>query len=489
MDLGLDPRWPRIWEGFGEDPYLSSQFGIASVHGFQGKDPNLIDEFHVAACAKHYLAYSNPFTGKDRTPAILSDIFIREYHLPSFKAAVDAGVASVMVNSGLINGIPTHMNHYLLTTVLKEELGFQGVIVTDWQDIENIHTRDHLAPTQKDAVKLAINAGIDMSMIPYNYDFIDYLIELVHEGEVSIDRINDAVRRILKMKAKMNLWDLPVTKSEDYPEFGSEAHANASYTAASESITLLKNENSTLPLAKNTKVLVVGPNSNSHRSLNGGWSYSWQGNAGVQYAVQYNTIYQAIQKVNGEENTVFSQGVRYIETGNYYEDEEVNISESVALARDVDYIILALGENTYTEKPGDLSDLEISQNQIDLAKALASTGKPIILVLNQGRPRIISRIEQLVSAILWIYWPGNYGGDALADILFGDVNPSGKLPVTYPRYSASLITYWHKYAEEQVGQPGAYDYSSDYNPLWNLVMVFLTPHLIIQIFLFLQPLV
>ena len=464
LDLGIDARWPRLWETFGEDPYLASAMATEMTKGYQGTEANNIDKFHVAACAKHYLGYSVPVSGKDRTPAIISENVLREYHLPSFQAAVEAGISSVMVNSGLINGIPVHSSHYLLTDLLKKELGFKGVVVTDWMDIENLYKRDHLAVSSKDAVRLAVNAGIDMAMIPYNFRFCDNLIALVKEGTVPIIRIDDAVRRILKMKMKLNLFEQPFDKTEDYPLFGSKEFEQASYKAASEAITLLKNKNNILPLEKNKKVLVCGPNANSMRTLDGGWSYSWQGEKTAKFTGQYNTILKAIQNEIGTENVSYVSGVTYMEGGKYWEEKETGIQDAVAKASDVDYVVLCLGENSYTEKPGDLQDLSLSDLQIKLATDLAATGKPVILVLNEGRPRIISKFEANMAAIVLAYLPGNFGGDALADILFGDVNPSGKLPYTYPRNANSLVNYWHKYSEEQVKAEGMYNYESDYSP-------------------------
>jgi len=466
LDLGLDARWPRLWETFGEDPYLASVMATEMTKGFQGDSSSNIDKFHVAACAKHFLGYSVPVSGKDRTPAIISENVLREYHLPSFQAAVNAGISSVMVNSGLINGIPVHASHFLLTDLLKSELGFKGVVVTDWMDIENLYKRDHLAVSSKDAVRLAINAGIDMAMIPYNFEFCDNLIALVKEGTVPMDRIDDAVRRILKMRMELNLFERPFDNTEEYPLFGSSEFKKASYVAASEAITLLKNTNNVLPLDKNKKVLVCGPNANSMRTLDGGWSYSWQGEKTPKYAESYNTILKAIRNKIGAANVSYISGVSYVEGGKYWEEKETGMQDAVAKAQDVDCIVLCLGENSYTEKPGDLQDLSLSDLQIKLATDLAATGKPVILVLNEGRPRIISKFEDKMAATVMTYLPGNFGGDALADILYGDVNPSGKLPITYPRYSNSLTNYWHKYSEEQVKAEGMYNYESDYSPLY-----------------------
>lgn len=466
LDLGIDVRWPRLWETFGEDPYLASALGVEMTKGYQGNDPQNIGKYNVMACAKHFLGYSAPVSGKDRTPAIISDNVLREYHLPSFQAAVEAGIGSVMVNSGLINGIPVHASHYYLTDLLKNELNFKGVIVTDWMDIENLYKRDRFAVSSKDAVRLAINAGIDMAMIPYNYDFCDHLIELVNEGAVPISRIDDAVRRILKMKFELDLFERPYENPADYPLFGSQEFRKAAYETAVESMTLLKNENEILPLASNKKILVTGPNANSMRSLNGGWSYSWLGDKTEQYAGEYNTILEAVRKNAGEKNVIYSSGVAWVETGKYWEEKEISIKAAVRAARKADYILLCVGENSYTEKPGDTHDLALSDLQISLAKALQATGKPVILVLNQGRPRIINRIDEKSKAILMSYLPGNFGGDAIADVIFGKQNPSGKLPYTYPKYPHSHVNYWHKYSEEQTRAEGMYNYESDYAPLY-----------------------
>ncbi|MDD3489186.1 MAG: glycoside hydrolase family 3 N-terminal domain-containing protein [Paludibacter sp.] len=466
LDLGIDVRWPRLWETFGEDPYLASALGVEMTKGYQGNDPQSIGKYNVMACAKHFLGYSAPVSGKDRTPAIISDNVLREYHLPSFQAAVEAGIGSVMVNSGLINGIPVHASHYYLTDLLKNELNFKGVIVTDWMDIENLYKRDRFAVSSKDAVRLAINAGIDMAMIPYNYDFCDHLIELVNEGAVPMSRIDDAVRRILKMKFELSLFERPYENPADYPLFGSQEFRKAAYETAVESMTLLKNENEILPLASNKKILVTGPNANSMRSLNGGWSYSWLGDKTEQYAGEYNTILEAVRKNAGEKNVIYSPGVAWVETGKYWEEKEISIKVAVRAARKADYILLCVGENSYTEKPGDTHDLALSDLQISLAKALQATGKPVILVLNQGRPRIINRIDEKSKAILMSYLPGNFGGDAIADVIFGKQNPSGKLPYTYPKYPHSHVNYWHKYSEEQTRAEGMYNYESDYSPLY-----------------------
>lgn len=467
LDIGRDPRWPRTWETFGEDVYLNKVLGVAMIRGYQGDDNDVSNPYRVAACGKHFLGYGVPVSGKDRTPAFIPEIELRERHIPPFQAAIDAGMHTIMLNSGIINGVPVHASYELITGLLKTELGFTGLVLTDWVDIENLYERDRVASSHKEAIKIAINAGVDMSMIPYNYvRFITYLVELVNEGAVPMSRIDDAVRRILNTKYKLGLFETPITHYRDYPLFGSAEHHAAALQTALESITLLKNNNSILPLPKTARVLVTGPNSNSMRTLNGGWSYSWQGDKVEEFAQAYYNILEAIQKEIGAERVVFSEGVRYDHEDRYFVDEAFDIPAAVRAARNVDYIILAVGENSYTEKPGDLHDLSLSRNQINLAKALAETGKPIILVLNQGRPRLIREIEPLVDAVVNIYLPGNFGGPALADILFGDHNPSGRLPFTYPAYPNSLITYDHKPSEHRSPTTGAYDYGSDFVIQW-----------------------
>jgi beta-glucosidase len=461
----MNPLWPRIWETYGEDPYLVSELGKQVISGYQNN--NGAGE-QIAACLKHYLAYSDPKTGKDRTNVWLPENYLREYHLPSFKAAVEQGALSVMVNSGLINGLPTHINKYLLTDVLKKELGFSGVVVTDWQDIENVFKRDKVASSYKEAIMLSINAGVDMAMIPYDYvTFCNDLSSLVKENKVSMSRINDAVRRILIVKWKLGLFQKPITELADYPRFGSDDFSQKAYDCAAESITLLKNEKGCLPLKPGAKILVAGPNANSMRTLNGGWSYSWQGEKTELFAGDYHTILASLQNKFGKENVTYFPGVNYVMQGKYFEDTVQSLVEFPRYAAGADYILLCLGENSYTEKPGDLNDLSLSANQQALAMMAAKSGKPVILILNEGRPRVISNIEPFMSAILMIYLPGNYGADALSDILTGKVNPSGKLPITYPRYVNSLAGYIHKPSDQQSNPQGAYDYSADYNPQYD----------------------
>jgi beta-glucosidase len=442
LDLGVNPAWPRIWEGYGEDPYLTSELGVQFVKGVQ--EP-LGSKEKLAVSLKHYMAYSDPKSGKDRTDAWIPEHYLREYHYPPFRAAIKAGARNVMVNSALINGVPTHINKHILTDMLKNELGFTGFIVTDWQDIENVERRDHIAKTIKEAIMLSVNAGIDMAMIPYDYKaFTTDLVALVKEGKVSQSRIDDAVRRILRVKFELDLFNTPLTYAKDYANFGSASFERAAYNTAAESITLLKNNNNVLPLPKTAKVLVTGPNANSMRPLNGGWSYTWQGDKTDSLAGKYNTILEALRNEFGQGNVSFVEGVIYKMKGAYNEDSIVNIDAVAQAATVADYVLLCIGENSYTETPGNLDDLNLSDNQVALAQAVMKTGKPVILVLNEGRPRIISRIEPGAAAILHSYLPGNFGGDALADILSGDVNPSGKLPITYPRYSNALTNYIHK---------------------------------------------
>lgn len=462
LDLGRDSRWPRQWETFGEDPYLAKVMGLASVRGYQGEDRNHIDRNHVAVSLKHYMGYGVPYSGKDRTPAVISECDLREKHFEPFRAAVEAGALSIMVNSGIVNNVNTHADYRLLTEWLKKDLNFDGVIVTDWADVQNMLSRDHIAKDYRDAIRIAINAGIDMVMEPYNLRFCDELVQLVKAGEVSQKRIDDAVRRVLRLKFRLGLFDRPSWSRSEYPDFGSAEHEAVAKAAADESITLLKNEDTILPLKKGARLLVTGPNANSMRTLNGGWSYSWQGEKVEEFAQQYNTIFEALQKKFGEANVKYEPGVTYKRDGQYFEENPPEIHKAVAAATGVDYIVLCVGENSYCETPGNLDELSLSENQIQLALALQKTGKPVILVLNEGRPRIIREIEPGSKAIMQLYLPGNYGGDALADILAGDVNPSGKLPYTYPKFEQGLITYDHKPCQN-IGQKmeGVYDYDAE----------------------------
>lgn len=465
LDLGADPRFPRQWESFGEDPYLIKELGVAAVKGYEGEDGKVAHPEKVASSIKHFLGYQVSVSGKDRTPAFISDQALREYHLPPFKAAIDAGAKTIMINSGIINGVPVHANYHILTELLKEELNFKGLVVTDWGDIENLYKRDRIAKDDKEAIMIAINAGIDMSMIAYNYEtFCDNLVALVKEGKVKESRIDDAVRRILWVKYELNLFEKPTTNPKDYPKFGSKEFEKAAYQTAAESITLLKNTDQLLPLAKGTKILVTGPNANSMRTLNGAWTYSWQGEKVEEFAAKYNTILEALQLKAGKENVSYLPGVSYKMDGKYYDEYADQMEETIAAAKNADVIVLCLGENSYTESPGNMNDLYLSDLQTELAQKLAATGKKVILVLNEGRPRVISKFEKKMNAIVQTYLPGNFGGDALAAVLYGEVNPSGKLPYTYPQFPNALFTYYHKPSESKGTTEGVYNYDSDYNP-------------------------
>ena len=468
VDLGRDPRWSRMWENYGEDCYVNAEMGKASVIGFQGEDPNHIGPNHVAACMKHYMGYGVPVSGKDRTPSSISRIDMREKHFAPYLEAVRQGALSVMVNSGVDNGMPFHANKEYLTKWLKEDLNWDGMIVTDWADINNLCTRDHIAATKKEAIKIAINAGIDMSMVPYEVSFCDYLKELVEEGEVPMSRIDDAVARVLRLKYRLGLFDKPYWSTEDYPKFGSEEFAQVALQAAEESEVLLKNEGGILPLAKGKKILLAGPNANSMRCLNGGWSYSWQGHRADECAQAYNTIYEALCNKFGKENIIYEPGVTYApyKNDNWWEENTPEIEKSVEAARNADVIIACIGENSYCETPGNLTDLNLSANQQNLVKALAETGKPVILILNEGRPRLIKDIEPLAKAVVHVMLPGNYGGDALANLLAGDANFSAKMPYTYPKHINALATYDYKPCEN-IGQMGGnYNYDSVMDIQW-----------------------
>ncbi len=466
LDMGRDPRWPRQWENFGEDPLVNAEMGVAQVKGFQGDDPNNIGVNNIAACVKHYMGYSAPFSGKDRTPAYISPQDMREKYFAPYLAAIRAGALSVMVNSASVNGVPVHANAELLTKWLKEDLNWDGMIVTDWADINNLFQREKVAKDKKEAIALAINAGIDMTMDPYDPTFCTTLKELVDEGTVSMDRINDAAARVLRMKYRLGLFDKPNTCYKDYPDFDSKAHRATALKAAEESMVLLKNNDNILPLKKGTKILVTGPNGDSMRSLNGGWSYSWQGNLANEMATEFNTIYEALQAKFGKKNVNYVPGVTYDEKGAYWAENPADYAPAVAAAKDADVIVACIGENSYCETPGNLTDLTLSRQQLDLVKALAETGKPIVLVLNEGRPRLITEIEPLAQAVVDILLPGNFGGDALANLMAGDANFSGKMPITYPKEINSLITYDYKVSEQVGTMEGAYDYNAQVAWLW-----------------------
>lgn len=466
LDLGRDPRWPRIWENFGEDCLVNAEMGAAAVRGFQGDDPNHIGPNNIAACLKHYMGYGVPYSGKDRTPAYISESDLREKHFAPYLAAARAGALSVMCNSASVNGIPGHINKRFLTDWLKDGLNWDGVIVTDWADINQLFVRERVARDRREAIKMAINAGIDMVMEPYDPTFCTDLIALVNEGEVPMSRIDDAVRRVLRMKYRLGLFDQPNTPLADHPDFASDKHSKVALQAAVESMVLLKNLNHTLPLPAGAKILVTGPNADTMRGLNGGWTYTWQGKLLPGDFSEKNTILEAMQQRFGAANVKYVPGVTYNNEGNYWEENEPDIDAAVAAAKDVDYIVACIGENSYCETPGNLTDLNISANQLALVKALASAGKPIVLILSEGRPRLINSIEPLASAIVDIILPGSMGGDALAALLSGDENFSGRLPFTYPREINSLATYDYKVSEETGTMEGAYDYDAVVSVQW-----------------------
>ena len=466
VDLGRDARWPRIWENFGEDCYLSSEMGKAMVYGFQGEDPNNIDQYHIATSMKHFMGYGVPWTGKDRTPAYISPADLREKHFAPFLAGLQAGALTVMVNSASVNGMPMHANKDILTGWLKEETGWDGVLITDWADINNLYTREMVAKDKKDALRIAINAGIDMIMEPYSCDACGYLVELVKEGKIPMSRIDDACRRVLRMKYRLDLFKNPTQKLKNYPKFGGEEFAKLALEGAIESMVLLKNEGNILPLQHGKKILLTGPNANQMRCLDGGWSYTWQGHRADEFAGKYNTIYEAFCKEYGKENVILNQGVTYNEKGKYWEENEPQIQGAVDAAKNADVIVACIGENSYTETPGNLTDLWLSENQRNLVKALAQTGKPVILVLNEGRPRLIADIEPLAQGIVNILIPGNMGGDALANLVSGKSNFSGKMPYTYPKEINSLANYDFKKSEEVGTMEGAYDYNAKITQQW-----------------------
>ncbi len=460
MDLGRDPRWPRLWESWGEDPYLQAEMARTETVAIQGEDPNHIDVEHAAVSIKHFMGYGVPHTGKDRTPAYIAENDLREKYFRPFKECFQAGALTAMVNSASINGIPTHANKTLLTGWVKEQLGWDGMLVTDWADIDNLYTRDHVAADKAEAVALGINAGIDMIMDPYDPECCNVLIGLVKDGRIPMARIDDAVRRVLRLKVRLGLFDDPIWEHE-YPEFASEAFAKQSYDAAVESEVLLKNEG-ILPLKGTERILVTGPNANSLRTLNGGWSYTWQGE-GDAFAPQYNTILEALR--NRFTKVSYEPGVVY-EGRDWQGENPSGIAKAVAAARGADVIIACVGENSYCETPGNMNDLNLSANQKELVRRLAATGKPVILVLNEGRPRIIGDIEPLAKAVIDVMLPSNYGGDALAALLAGDENFSGKLPFTYPKYINSLHTYDYKVSEHREVMDGAYNYDAIMDVQW-----------------------
>lgn len=464
MDLGRDPRWPRMWESYGEDVYMNSTMSVESVKGLQGTDPDQVDQYHIAACIKHYMGYGVPVSGKDRTPSSIASRDLREKYFEPFKESIKAGALSLMVNSASNNGIPFHANYELLTKWVKEDLNWDGMIVTDWADINNLYTREHIASSEKEAVKLAINAGIDMSMVPYDWNFCRHLVELVNEGEVPMSRIDDAVLRVLRLKYRLGLFENPVWDTDKYERFACEEFEESAMAAAIESEVLLKNE-SVLPLAKGTKILVTGPNANSMRCLNGGWSYNWQGSRADEFAGEYNTIYEALSEKFGKSNVKYIAGVEY-DKKDWWVDHIIDMDRAVTAAKTSDVIVVCVGENSYCETPGNLDDLNLSANQKNLVRALAATGKPLVMVLNEGRPRIIGDIEPLADAIVHIMLPGNYGADALAELVSGDANFSGRLPFTYPKHINSFATYDYKTSENVETMEGMYNYDAKMDVQW-----------------------
>jgi beta-glucosidase len=452
LDLGRQPLWSRFFETFGEDPYLASEMGKAIVRGYQGEDISHPEK--VAACLKHYMGYSFSFSGKDRTPILMPERLMREYFLVPFKEAIENEAMTVMINSSEINGTPVHASYHILTEILKNELQFKGFAVSDWEDIKMLHNTHKVAASDKEAVKIAVMAGVDMSMVPMDYSFAEHLVALVNEKQVPVQRIDDAVRRILRVKFKLGLFENPYYPMEKYPKFGSEEFAEINYQAASEVITLLKNNNNILPLDKSKKVLVTGPGANSLNYLNGAWTHTWQGVDPKFNTPGKKTIVEAIKDEIGEKNVTFVEGSTL--------DTDINTTKALVEAKKVDYVIVCLAELPCAEKPGDIEDLTMPEAQLNLVKELSKSGKPIILVLAENRPRIINQIDHLASGVLMAYLPGNEGGRAIADVIFGDVNPSGKLPFTYPRYTGSLCTYDHKFSETKDARFGYNAFNPQY---------------------------
>lgn len=465
MDLGRDPRWPRHWESWGEDPYLQSEMSEAETVAAQGEDPNHIDLDHVAVSIKHYLGYGAPVTGQDRTPAVIAPGDLKEKYFKPFKACLKAGALTLMANSASINGVPVHSSHEYLTEWAKEQLGWDGMIVTDWADINNLFTREHIAADRKEALEIGINAGIDMIMDPYDPTVCDDIVELVKEGRISRARLDDAVRRVLRLKVRLGLFENPVWSVDGYDEFASEAFREKAYQAAVESIVLLKNEGGILPLEQGKRILVTGPNANSMRTLNGGWSYSWQGHRADEFAGDYNTIYEALRDRFGSDMVEYVPGVVY--SGYNWQSEAVldlrAVSKAVSRA---DVVVVCVGENSYCETPGNIKDLNLSGNQKSLVKMVAAYDKPVIMVLNEGRPRIINDIEPNVDAVIDVMLPGNFGGDALAALVSGDENFSGKLPFTYSKYVNALHTYDYKVSENVQTMEGMYNYDAVMDVQW-----------------------
>lgn len=466
MDLSRNPSWPRVWESWGEDPYLQSEMSVAEVIGAQGSDPNHIGLENVAVSIKHYLGYGAAATGKDRTPAYIAPDDLREKYFRPFKDCMQAGALTMMVNSASINSVPVHASHEYLTEWAKEQLKWDGMAVTDWADINNLYTREHIATDRKEAVALGINAGIDMIMDPYDPEVCKDIIAAVNEKMIPMSRIDDAVRRVLRLKVRLGLFENPVWNVDNYDKFACKEFQDNSYDAAVESMVLLKNEDNVLPISAGKKILVVGPNANSMRTLNGGWSYTWQGDAD-KFASQHNTIFEALQKVYGEKNVSYVAGVNYnMASRKWNKETDIDIDAAVRAARKADIIVACIGENTYCETPGNINDLNLSSNQKELVKSLAKTGKPIVMVLNEGRPRIINDIEPLAKAVVDIMLPGNYGGDALASLISGKENFSGRLPFTYSKYVNSLHTYDYKVSENVQTMDGLYNYDATMDVQW-----------------------
>ncbi len=462
MDLGRDPRWPRIWESYGEDPYLQAEMAREETLAIQGDDPNHIDLEHAAVSLKHFIGYGVPVTGKDRTPAIIAENDLREKFFAPFLACFRAGALTAMVNSASINGIPTHCNALLLSGWVKEQLGWDGMLVTDWADIDNLYQRDHVAADKHEAVAMGINAGIDMIMDPYDPECCNVIVDLVKQGRISQERLDDAVRRVLRLKVRLGLFDKP-SWDYSYPEFGSEQFARESYAAALESEVLLKNEDQILPLKEQMKILVTGPNANSLRTLNGGWSYTWQG-AADDYAPQYNTILEALQR--RFPHVIYEPGVQYVAGDNWQDEDDSGIVRAMTAARTADVVIACVGENTYCETPGNMDDLNLSAKQKKLVNGLIAMGKPVVLVLNEGRPRLIGDLEPYVKAVVHVMLPSNFGGDALAALLSGDENFSGKLPFTYSKHINALHTYDYKVSERRETMGGSYNYDAVMDVQW-----------------------
>ena len=466
MDLSRNPSWPRVWESWGEDPYLQSEMSVAEVIGAQGTDPNHIGLENVAVSIKHYLGYGAAATGKDRTPAYIAPDDLREKYFRPFKECMQAGALTMMANSASINSVPVHASHEYLTEWAKEQLKWDGMTVTDWADINNLFTREHIAADRKEAVALGINAGIDMIMDPYDPEVCKDIIAAVNEKMIPMSRIDDAVRRVLRLKVRLGLFENPVWNVDNYDKFACKEFQDNSYDAAVESMVLLKNEDNVLPISADKKILVVGPNANSMRTLNGGWSYTWQGDAD-KFASQYNTIFEALQKVYGEKNVSYVAGVNYnMASRKWNKETDIDIDAAVRAAKKADIIVACIGENTYCESPGNINDLNLSSNQKELVKGLAKTGKPVVMVLNEGRPRIINDIEPLAKAVVDIMLPGNYGGDALASLISGKENFSGKLPFTYSKYVNSLHTYDYKVSENVQTMDGLYNYDATMDVQW-----------------------